>query len=60
MLCGEKDSTNKKAATNITEGIIESEIQFIKRVGHEVNIDTPEELARVLNNFYHQSHNLQR
>lgn len=54
VVCGEKDSANKKAAKNLAESITKAEIQFIKNAGHEVNIDVPKELAEILNDFYHR------
>ncbi|WP_278676648.1 alpha/beta fold hydrolase [Clostridium baratii] len=54
VVCGEKDSANKKASKNLAESITKAEIQFIKNAKHEVNIDAPKELAEILNDFYHR------
>lgn len=54
VLCGEKDYINKKASKNLFKNIRKSEIQFIKNAGHEVNIDAPQKLATILNEFYHK------
>lgn len=51
VLCGERDNTNKKAAKKLAENIIGAKIQFVKDANHEVNIDTPKELAKMLMNF---------
>lgn len=52
VICGEKDKANKKATKNIAENIIKSEIQFVKNAGHEVNTDSPKELAEIIKSFY--------
>ncbi|MCC0663073.1 alpha/beta fold hydrolase [Clostridioides sp. ZZV15-6597] len=52
VICGEKDKANKKATSNIAKGIIKSEIQFVKNAGHEVNTDSPKELAKIIRFFY--------
>ena len=54
ILCGEKDSPNKKATKKLAENIIGAEVQFIENAKHEVNIDTPKELAEILNRFYYR------
>lgn len=54
VICGEKDKVNKRATNNIGEGILKSEIKFVKNAGHEVNIDAPEELAKIMNSFYYK------
>ncbi|MCC0673148.1 alpha/beta hydrolase [Clostridioides sp. ES-S-0145-01] len=54
VLCGDKDSPNKKATKNLAESITKAEIQFIKDAKHEVNIDAPKELAEILNDFYYR------
>lgn len=52
VICGEKDSVNKKATKKIAESIKNAEVKFVKNAGHEVNIDAPKELAEMLNSFY--------
>lgn len=52
VLCGEKDGPNKKAAKKLSGSIIKAEVQFIKDAKHEVNVDNPDELAGILNEFY--------
>lgn len=52
ILCGEKDNANRKAAEKLAEKIPESELHLVEKAGHEVNIDAPEKLAGILNNFY--------
>ena len=52
LICGDKDTINKKATKNLSKNILKSEIQFIRNAKHEVNLDAPKELAEVLNDFY--------
>lgn len=52
VLCGERDSANKKAAVKLTELLPDAEMQEIPGAGHEVNQDAPEQLAEVLGRFY--------
>lgn len=51
VLCGERDSANKKAAAKLTELLPDAEMQEIPGAGHEVNLDAPEQLAGVLSRF---------
>lgn len=55
VVCGEKDSANKKAASGLA-GILENaQFQVISGAGHEVNREAPEKLAEVLRGFYKQA-----
>lgn len=54
VICGEKDSANKKAAEELARIMKNVEFQVINGSGHEVNIDAPERLAEVLRVFYKQ------
>ncbi len=54
VICGEKDSVNKKATKNIAKSIKNAEVKFVKNAGHEVNTDTPKELAEIINSFYYK------
>ena len=51
VLCGEKDQVNKKAAVKLAEKLSGSRFCMIHNSGHEVNIDNPEELARVVEEY---------
>lgn len=51
LICGEKDTPNKKATINLSKKISKSEIKFIKGAKHEVNNDNPKELGEILNQF---------
>ena len=52
VVCGEKDSANKKASMELEKQIEHAQIRMITRAGHEVNADVPEELANVLQEFW--------
>ncbi len=52
IIYGEKDSANKKASEELNNLLKNSELQIIKGSGHEVNIEEPNKLAEVLENFY--------
>ncbi len=49
VICGSKDSANKKASKGLAENIPGADFHLIENSGHEVNIDAPEKLATVLN-----------
>ena len=52
VICGEKDSVNKKAAIKLTEKLSNAKFVTIDNSGHEVNIDNPQELANAMNTFF--------
>lgn len=52
VVCGEKDKTNMKAATELNQLLKNSELKIISNAGHEVNKDSPEALSAELNLFY--------
>lgn len=52
IICGKKDKANKKAAKELANIIPGAKLQFIEKAGHEVNIDTPEELATILKGYF--------
>lgn len=54
VLCGEKDSANKKAALSLAERLPHAQLQIIPGAGHEVNLQAPEALAKALQEFYEQ------
>ena len=51
---GESDYANKKASMKLANILINSELKEIAGSGHEVNIDAPEKLAKLLYVFYEQ------
>lgn len=52
MLCGEKDSANKKAALGLSSRIPGGKLVLIPQAGHELNKDCPEKLAEILRKFW--------
>ena len=48
VLCGEKDNVNKKAAVKLTEKMPNAKFATIESSGHEVNIDNPQGLAKMM------------
>ena len=54
ILCGEKDSANRKSALKLHELIKDSQFKLIQNAGHEVNTDNPEELAKAIISFWKQ------
>ena len=55
VVCGEKDKVNKKASIDLNRLLPHSEIQLIENAGHEINIDEPEKLGRILNGFFYKN-----
>lgn len=51
-IIGEKDKPNRKAAVEMTEKIRGCELNVITGSGHEVNVDSPQELADLLSGFW--------
>lgn len=51
VLCGEKDSVNKKAAVKLAEKLPNAKFMMIENSGHEVNIDNPQGLAKIMEEF---------
>lgn len=52
VICGEKDSANKKAAKDIATNIVKCKIKIVEGAKHEVNMDAPKELAEIVSSFY--------
>ena len=52
VVCGEKDKTNKRASIELADIMKHSQFKEIPRTGHEVNLESPEELASLLREFY--------
>ncbi len=52
VICGEKDSANRKAAMELASSLEHAELQIVRGVGHEVNVDAPDELKAMIRNFY--------
>jgi len=54
VLCGERDSANRRAAAELAGLLRNAEFQTIPGAGHEANIEAPEKLAEVLRGFYNR------
>ena len=52
IICGEKDSANMKSAYYIAENIKNAKLEIMKNTGHIVNEENPEELAKLLTEFW--------
>ena len=52
VVCGEKDKANKRASIELADIMKHSQFKEIPRTGHEVNLESPEELASLLRKFY--------
>ncbi len=55
VLCGERDKANKKASLELAKGLPNSEIKIMQNAGHEVNIEKPNHLASIINEFFHET-----
>lgn len=51
VIVGSKDKPNRKAAEEMSKKIRGCEFEVIENSGHEVNVDAPERLAVLLNEF---------
>ena len=52
VICGDKDGANKKAARDLAKNIPNAKINIMEKTGHEVNVESPENLANLLSVFY--------
>ena len=52
IVCGEKDNANKKSSKELVSYLSNSCYRELLKTGHEANIEAPEELATVLQEFY--------
>lgn len=52
ILCGAKDKTNMGSAKRFHEAMKNSKLVIVEASGHEVNKDNPNELVRVLQDFW--------
>ena len=48
VLCGEKDTVNRKAAEQLTEKLPCADFHAVGGAGHEINADAPEQFAKLL------------
>ena len=52
VICGEKDTANKKASEELAERIPGASLRVISGSGHEVNQQAPTRLAEILDGFW--------
>ena len=52
IICGEKDKANIGAAIKLSKILHNSELKIIPKVGHQVSKESPEILAKILNDFF--------
>lgn len=52
VVCGERDSANKKASAELAGLLQNADLQIIPGSGHEVNAEAPDRLAEALGAFY--------
>ena len=58
IVCGEKDNTNKKASKELSSYLNNSFFHELVKTGHEANIESPKELAIVLQSFFDHNKSL--
>ena len=51
VICGENDKVNLESAKQLNKVIKNSKLKIIEKAGHEVNVDTPKELANEIYDF---------
>ncbi len=51
VICGEKDRANMKAAENLARLLPNAQLKTVPESRHEVNMDAPEALARLIKEF---------
>ncbi len=52
ILCGEKDSANRKSAEYLAQQIEGARLKILENTGHVVNEENPKALAEILTEFY--------
>lgn len=52
ILCGEKDNQNRKSSGLLKANIKKSSLQIVDSASHEVNVDNPKELAKIISGFW--------
>ena len=52
IICGKKDNANMKSAYYLAQNIKNAELKIIENVGHVVNEEAPETLAKILDDYY--------
>lgn len=52
IICGKKDNANMKSAYYLAQNIKNAELKIIENVGHVINEEAPETLAKILDEYY--------
>ena len=52
IICGGRDWFNKRAARSLYRKLPQSKLFYVDGAGHEVNVDAPHELAKIINAAY--------
>lgn len=52
ILCGEKDNQNRKSSELLKAKIRKSSLQIVDNASHEVNVDNPKEVAKIISGFW--------
>lgn len=52
VVCGEKDSANKKVSIELANVLTNAELQIFNGIGHEVNTEASDKLVEALREFY--------
>lgn len=52
IICGEKDQANGKAAKELAMLMNDTRLEFISGAGHEVNVEAPDKLSKLILEFY--------
>lgn len=52
LVCGEKDKANRRAASKLHTLLKESSLRIMENASHEVNLEHPQKLAELLNDFW--------
>ena len=55
ILCGENDKSNLESSRLLYEHIKDSELEIIENSSHEVNVDNPKELAKIICKFWEET-----
>lgn len=54
LICGKKDKINIKSSKLFKKNIKNSKFQIIENAGHEVNIDNPKDLSKLIADFWNK------
>lgn len=52
IICGSRDWANKRSARSLYRQLPQSKLFYVDGAGHEVNIEAPRELAKIINTAY--------